>query len=125
MQDKKKIRQLAMEWLIDPAEFRYQDLCDEILKSGVWLEANDSETCKRFKCHVQMEHGGVQVGLEGLGLQDMKTGFTDVVFLEVYEGEPRLVVWADINSPDPQVINLSGAMESKRKSEAATAGPSA
>lgn len=39
-----------------------------------------------------------------------------VVLLELYEGVPRLIVWADINSEEPtHIIDLSGADKKKRK----------
>jgi hypothetical protein len=58
---------------------------------------------------------GLAVGLPGYGLHDMEADTGAVIFIELYEGEPRLLVWADITSSEPtHVIPLGGASESKR-----------
>jgi len=45
-------------------------------------------------------------------------GYRAVAILEVWEGELRLIVWADINQEDPtHTIDLSGAKVSARKPE--------
>jgi hypothetical protein len=56
---------------------------------------------------------------DGSGLCGMEAGVNEVVLFEFYEGQPRLLVWADINREDPtHVIDLSGAMEPARNSQA-------
>jgi hypothetical protein len=60
-----------------------------------------------------MDQGGVvSLAVEGLRTCcDTKPGQagSGVVSLEIWEGEPRLLVWNDINREDPQVISLKGA----------------
>jgi hypothetical protein len=56
---------------------------------------------------------GLSMGFEGYGNCCEASG--DVVFLELYEGELRLLVWSDVNNEDPtHVISLEGARESIR-----------
>ena len=53
---------------------------------------------------------GVSIGVAGLGLATMEDDFNDVIVIEVKEGRPRLLVWADINQEDPtHIIDLQGA----------------
>jgi hypothetical protein len=38
------------------------------------------------------------------------------VFVEWYDGVPRLIIWGDINDADPtHIIDMSKALESNRK----------
>ena len=45
-------------------------------------------------------------------------GHRTIVGFEVWEGELRCLVWADINQEDPtHIINLDGAQDAKREDE--------
>lgn len=58
---------------------------------------------------------GVSLYAEGHGDCTSSEGHGSPVFVEVYKGELRLLVWADINKEDPtHVICLSGAREDRR-----------
>ena len=60
----------------------------------------------------------IEVLPKGYGTAGMEDGYGCPVFLERWEGELRVVVFADINSEDPtHIISLEGARESKRKQE--------
>jgi len=61
---------------------------------------------------------GLILNLQGYGLCEMVAGDGSIVYLELHGGEAHLLVWADINSPDPtHVIPLGGAKESARTKE--------
>ena len=67
---------------------------------------------------IECEAGGLAILPEGYGENGTQAGFGAPVYLELYEGELRLVVWADINQPDPtHIICLDGAKESNRGQE--------
>jgi len=58
----------------------------------------------------------LELGITGYGdyLSEACHGFP--IMLDFYDGKPRLLVWADINSEDPtHKIDLEGALESKRR----------
>lgn len=61
---------------------------------------------------------GIAVMAEGYGQHDTAKGHGTPVFLELYRGELRLVVWADINDAEPtHMIPLGGARETYRRVE--------
>ena len=67
---------------------------------------------------VKNDAAGLSIGVEGLGLYEMEPNQIDCgpIYLDLYEGKPRLIVWADINSSDAtHVIDLSPAMEVNRR----------
>lgn len=58
---------------------------------------------------------GASIALQGYGLRDMDANVGGVIFLELYEGTARLLVWADITSSEPtHIISLAGAKEENR-----------
>jgi len=69
--------------------------------------------CVRVK---NEDNDGLAVSLDGYSTKTRVIGFDDaVIYLEMYDGSPRLLVWADINSEDPtHIIDLSGAHVSLR-----------
>lgn len=69
---------------------------------------------------VEIKHGphGIEINPEGYGDFESAEGQGSPIFLEYYEGHLRLLVWADINDPEPShIIDLQGALESTRKEE--------
>ncbi len=68
----------------------------------------------------QQEGHAITVSLSGTGMHDLEPGdeSSGIIYIEFYGGKPRVIVWGDINSPDPtHVIELEGALESNRDSE--------
>lgn len=50
----------------------------------------------------------------GYSVYDSQDGYGYPIILEVYDGEVRLIVWADINSENPtHTISLEGARTDK------------
>lgn len=71
-----------------------------------------------IKAHAVCEQGGLglSIGLEGYGLCDMIDGSGDPIIIEFHNGEPRLLVWGDVNNEEPtHIISLQGALESSRQ----------
>lgn len=65
----------------------------------------------------QRSDNALAVNIPGCGLMEAEGG--EIVYIEVYGGVPRVLIWGDINDPDPtHVIDLSGALESNRKENA-------
>ncbi len=59
---------------------------------------------------------GVSLYAEGYGDCGSTEGHGTPVFIELYKGELRVLVWADINQEDPtHVIPLGGAREDRRQ----------
>lgn len=59
---------------------------------------------------------GVSLFAEGYGDRTSAEGHGTPVFLELYRGELRLVIWADINDEEPtHIIPLGGAREADRR----------
>lgn len=70
----------------------------------------------KLMANVSLSGGGIDVKIEGYGDYSSQNGHGTPVFLELYRGELRLVVFADINSEEPtHIISLEGAREDKRK----------
>ena len=60
----------------------------------------------------------VLIQLEGTGDMPSPAGHGWPIMVEVWEGKPRVIIWGDINKEDPtHVIDLSGALESRRDEE--------
>lgn len=65
--------------------------------------------------HVRPSGSGIEIDIEGCGLKTMESGKGQVIYIEVFRGSPRLLVWSDINSEDPtHVIDLADALENRR-----------
>lgn len=85
------------------------------------VDLDDVNSEQAATLHVAVKNeddDGIAISLAGYSTKTSIEGFDDaIVFLELYDGKPRLLVWADINSEDPtHIIDLSGAHESCRVS---------
>lgn len=59
---------------------------------------------------------GVSLYAEGYGDCTAAAGHGTPVFIELYKGELRVIVWADINREDPtHIVSLAGAREDQRQ----------
>lgn len=64
---------------------------------------------------VNIDIDGITVQPEGTAC---KCGDFPPIFIEFYDGKPRILIWADINEEDPtHVIDLSLALESNREDD--------
>ncbi len=55
---------------------------------------------------------GLMIGIQGHGLHDMEPGYEEVVVIEHWQGDVRVLVWSDITKEDPTVISMANARES-------------
>lgn len=71
---------------------------------------------RKVECRVLVEGGGrlLSINPSGYGECDAYNGQGSPVLLEIWDDNLRLVVFKDINSPDPTIIDLEGARENKR-----------
>ena len=67
-----------------------------------------------LKVRVTADSSTVSIFPERYGDFGSADGHGCPVFLELYEGRLRLVVFADINEQDPTIIDLDGAREARR-----------
>jgi len=81
----------------------------------------DKSDLNRRKVKVLVEAGsdGIYIYPEGYGEKGAVEGYGSPVFLEVYDGDLRVIVSPDINDEEPQAISLEGAREDKRKDDEA------
>jgi len=60
----------------------------------------------------KLSRDGIEIRHTGTSCYD---GDYAPIFIEWYDGVPRIVIWADINDQDPtHVIDMSKALESNR-----------
>ena len=59
--------------------------------------------------------GAVEIKVAGYGDHDSEDGHGTIVRVEERNGSVRVIVWSDINNPDPTIIDMWAAMESNRK----------
>lgn len=73
---------------------------------------------KRLNINVQMENGNLAlvVSPEGYGHNEMDD--TGPILLELHEGRLRLVIWDDINHPEPIIVDMEKARIANRKETA-------
>ena len=70
----------------------------------------------KLPIRLAVSSNGVSLYAEGYGNCTSAADHGTPVFLELYRGELRLVVWADINKEDPtHMISLGGAREDRRR----------
>lgn len=89
-----------------------------MLEVGGMLE--DGSDDNNGMLSVNLHHDGQRlfVSIAGYGDSCSDDGSGMPVMFELYKGELRLVVWADINKQAPtHVINMEGALESTREKE--------
>jgi hypothetical protein len=63
-------------------------------------------------CQIALGKDGLTIHPEGMGVYD---GDYPPILIERYQGEIRLVYWADINEQEPTIVDLSAALESNRR----------
>jgi hypothetical protein len=75
-------------------------------------DANSDRADKLVIRLVASPHG-ISLFAEGYGDHPSEEGHGTPVYLELYEGELRLVVWADINVEEPTHIIVLGAAKER------------
>ena len=75
------------------------------------LNDADSRSSKTLQVRVTGNHSAISIFPEGYGDFGSAPGHGCPVFLELYRERLRLVVFPDINSQEPTVIDLEAARE--------------
>jgi hypothetical protein len=57
----------------------------------------------------------VDIHLNGYGTSDMADGYGSPLALDYCDGKVQVLVWSDINSQEPDKINLENALETNRE----------
>lgn len=115
----------TIEWSVDDGSQQDPYICDpgecaeEVTTAETPFVLTDPSGAGRLGGKISAGEG-LNVFLDGFGTAGVASGFGALIYLEFYEGKPMLRVWADINQEDPtHTIDLSGAMEARRKDGAA------
>jgi len=63
--------------------------------------------------HVELlDHGrGLQIFVKGHGEKTAMPGNGTPIYIEIWEGKLRVILWPDINEEDPIIVNMDGARE--------------
>jgi len=65
---------------------------------------------------VSVGPSGLTIAIKGHGLQEMDDDCNEIIHLDYFQGKLSLLVWSDINSPEPtHTIPLEGAKLTNRK----------
>ena len=81
----------------------------------VTLRDDSEEQIRTVRIRIDCRNTGINICPVGYGDASSEPGFGAPIFLELHQGELRLVVWSDINSEEPtHVISLDGAKEEFR-----------
>lgn len=82
------------------------------------MHSGDSQSCPSQDVDISIESGGLAIVLELAGYGTYEDEDAAPVLLELHEGIPRLIVWADINDSEPtHIINLDRARKDERDKE--------
>jgi hypothetical protein len=82
---------------------------------GVTLRDSSEEQSNVVPIQINYRETGINLCPQGYGDANSEPGFGGPIFLEVYRGELRLIVWSDINHQEPtHVISLEAAREDRR-----------
>jgi hypothetical protein len=76
----------------------------------------DSDHCAKLSIRLAMSPNCVSLYAEGYGDKGTMPGHGTPVFIELYKGDLRVLVWSDINQETPtHNIPLGGAREDRRR----------
>jgi hypothetical protein len=80
------------------------------------VKEQDSQTSpKEIKVKLVSEGGQLWIQPEGYGCHDSADGEGFPIGIEIWHGHLRLVVFDNINSEEPQIIDLERAKDSARR----------
>lgn len=90
-----------MQPALDQMDVKLRDMADEQHRT--------------LPIRIEYRESGINICPFGYSDATSEPGFGAPIFLELYQGELRLVVWSDINCEEPtHVISLDGAKEECR-----------
>jgi len=67
-----------------------------------------------IKVSILSESGQIWIQPEGYGEKCAENGQGSPIGIEIWQGRLRLIIFADINKEDPQIIDLENAKECRR-----------
>jgi hypothetical protein len=74
------------------------------------------QNVKMKQCVIRVTELGIGIHFAGYGDKCSDDGCGEPIYIEFYDGAPRVYVWGDINQEDPtQKISLAGAALKLRK----------
>lgn len=111
------VKEIAQNVDYDESDYDDESENDEVFSPhGVIVD--QSGTDDKIKLTVSIMKHGMIVYAEGYGDKCSEAPHGSPLVVELYEGKLRAIIWSDINQEDPtHIIDLSGAMESKRVKE--------
>jgi hypothetical protein len=84
--------------------------------NAVITEQNsEAENQREIRVKVAAQSGQLYLYPEGYGEFGAADGFGSPVFLDVWDGELRVILTTDINSQDQQIISIEAAREERRE----------
>ncbi|MBM4103160.1 MAG: hypothetical protein FJ263_03795 [Planctomycetes bacterium] len=92
---------------------------DASVQEGRMILKEQSADCPKVTIPIQLvcENGQLWIHPQGYGEKCAEDGDGFPIGIEIWEDKLRLIVFNDINSEDPQIINLENAKESCRIEE--------
>ena len=79
------------------------------------LKDTAEKTPELLKVSIDCRESGINIRPKGYGDFDSPSGFGAPIYIELHDGELRLIVWSDINEQEPtHVISLERAREDGR-----------
>lgn len=81
----------------------------------VKLADADSESLGTLPVRIEASDFAISIFPQGHGDLGSADGHGCPIFIEFYKGCLRVIVFPDINVEDPQIIDLSGAREDRRR----------
>jgi len=96
---------------------RYEKMATQSGK--LLIECSISEQCselpgKKLPVNIMVEHGKLWIQPVGFGDKTSADGHGWPIGMEVWEGRLRLIIFDDINTEDPRIIDLENARECSR-----------
>jgi hypothetical protein len=86
----------------------------------VKLADADSESLGTLPVRIEASDFAISIFPQGHGDLGSADGHGCPLFIEFYKGRLRVIVFPDINVEDPQIIDLSGAREDRRRESSET-----
>ena len=81
----------------------------------ITLRDSSEKQSSTVPIQINYRETGINIRPQGYGDTGSEPGFGAPIYLEVYRGELRLIVWSDINHEEPtHVISLEAAREERR-----------
>jgi len=77
-------------------------------------EQSSDVPCKELSVNIMSEHGKLWIQPAGYGDKTSADGHGWPIGLEIWQGRLRLIIFSDINTEDPQIIDLENTREESR-----------